>query len=41
VKRIAIVVHEEKPHAADAAKILAAACMKRDVEAINVACNTL
>ena len=36
MKRIAIVVHEEKPHATDAAKILTDACTKRDVEAITV-----
>jgi NAD+ kinase len=36
VKRIALVVHEEKAHATDAARILTAACLKRDVEAIAV-----
>ncbi len=36
MKRIAVVVHEEKAHATDAARILTAACLKRDVEAIAV-----
>ena len=36
MKRIAVVVHEEKPHATDAARILTAACQKRNVEAITV-----
>jgi NAD+ kinase len=36
VKRIAIVVHEEKPHAADAARVLVAACHRRDVEAVTM-----
>ncbi|MEA3502299.1 MAG: NAD(+)/NADH kinase [Actinomycetota bacterium] len=36
MKRIAVVVHEEKPHAADAARVLAAACLRRGVETITV-----
>ncbi|MEA3510912.1 MAG: NAD(+)/NADH kinase, partial [Actinomycetota bacterium] len=41
MKRIAVVVHEEKPHAKDAARILTAACLKRDVEAIAVNGDTM
>ncbi len=37
MKQIAVVVHDEKPHAADAAKVLVAACLERGVEAITVA----
>ncbi len=36
MKRIAVVIHEEKAHAADAAKVLTAACAKRGVETITV-----
>ncbi len=41
MKRIAVVVHEEKPHATDAARILTAACRKRNVEAITMNGDTL
>lgn len=36
MKRIALVVHDEKPHAAEAAATLVAACAARDVEAVMV-----
>ena len=41
MNRVAVVVHEEKPHATDAARILIAACLKRDVEAIIVNGDTI
>jgi NAD+ kinase len=41
MKRIALVVHDEKPHAADAAAKLVAACGSRGVEAVTVGSDAL
>ena len=41
MNRIALVVHDSKPRAGDAAALLATACSRRGVEAINVTDDTL
>lgn len=41
MKRIAVVVHEDKPHAAEAAEVLTAACARQDVEALIVTGDTI
>lgn len=41
MNRIALVVHDEKPRAAEAAAVLVAACASRDVEAVTVTSDAL